>query len=177
MKLRTILTIGLLSVAGFHQAFAQGAASTASQVRADLAEAVRTGDILGAGELGLPLNQLHPHRYPAMPRVPGKPREQVKAELAQALHAGDLLAGESSYKLNEVHPNLYPPVAMVAGTTREAAKLELAQAIESGEIIAGGELALKRNELSPRRYAPMSGTLARGEMSWEARRGIFSLRY
>ena len=175
MKLRILLSIGLLSATVASQAPAQGALSVA-QVRAELAEARRTGELLGAGELGLPLNQLHPHSYPSVPQAAGKSRDQVKAELAEALRTGDIVAGESSYRLNEIHPNLYPPVVMAQGKTREEAKQELADALASGDIIAGGELGLKRNELFPGYAIPMGDTFAGRRPAWDAHKGLFSLR-
>jgi hypothetical protein len=51
-------------------AFAQ---VTREQVKAELAEAIRTGDIVGEPEQGLKLNQMYPNRYPA---------KQLRADLA-----------------------------------------------------------------------------------------------
>ena len=43
------------------------------------------------------------------PVFAGVTRKQVKAELAEAIRTGDIMAGgESSLKLNELHPNRYP---------------------------------------------------------------------
>ena len=43
------------------------------------------------------------------PAFAGTTREQVKAELAEAIRTGDIMAGgESNLKLNEVYPNRYP---------------------------------------------------------------------
>ena len=36
---------------------------TREQVKAELAEAIRTGDIIGSGESGLTLRELNPQRY------------------------------------------------------------------------------------------------------------------
>ncbi len=45
----------------------------------------------------------------ADPAPQGKTREQVKAELAEALRTGDIVAGgDSGMKLNELFPNRYP---------------------------------------------------------------------
>ena len=42
---------------------------TRDQVKAELAEAVRTGDILAAGDTGLKMNELFPGSYPAKSAV------------------------------------------------------------------------------------------------------------
>jgi Domain of unknown function (DUF4148) len=55
----------------------------------------------------LKLNELYSHRYPAMPTALGKTRDQVRAELAEAIRTGDISVGESSLKLNERFPHLY----------------------------------------------------------------------
>ncbi|MEO8121080.1 MAG: DUF4148 domain-containing protein [Rhodoferax sp.] len=86
---------------------------TREQVTAELAEAVRTGDIVADGESGLKLNELYPSRYPAKLVQAGLTREQVKAELAEAVRTGDIVAaGDNGLKLNELHPNRYPAQTM-----------------------------------------------------------------
>ena len=65
------------------------AGKTRDQVRADLAEAQRTGDILAYGNSGKKLNELYPSQYPAKAVAQGKTREQVSAELAQAQRSGE----------------------------------------------------------------------------------------
>ena len=85
---------------------------TRDQVRAELEQAVRAGDMLAAGESGSKLNELQPDLYPAKVAQAGKTREQVKEELAQAIHTGDLMAaGEDGRKLNEIFPGQYHPHA------------------------------------------------------------------
>lgn len=152
MKLPSIVPIGVLAMCCVQPALAQEG-KTRAQVRAELDEARSSGNILAAGEIGLPLNQLHPHRYPAAASAAGKSREQVRAETTEAIRTGDILAqGESGARRNELHPNLYPPVPMAAGKTREQAKAELAEALRTGDILVGGESSLKRNELYPWSY-------------------------
>ncbi|NYT60243.1 DUF4148 domain-containing protein [Alcaligenaceae bacterium] len=41
-------------------------------------------------------------------------REQVKAELAEAIRTGNIITGESSAKLNEQFPQLYPRVFSIS---------------------------------------------------------------
>ena len=60
------------------------------QVQAELAQAIRAGDMLAPGNRGQKLNELYPNRYPAKQALTGLTREQVKAELAQAVRAGDI---------------------------------------------------------------------------------------
>lgn len=79
------------------------------QVKAELAQAVRSGDIMAGGETGLKLNELYPSRYPAKQVPTSVTREQVKAELATAVRSGDIMAGgEVSAMCNELHPNMHP---------------------------------------------------------------------
>ena len=82
---------------------------TREQVKAELAAAVRTGDIMAGGESSLKLNELYPNRYPARQVQAGFTREQVKAELAEAIRTGVfMVGGEISAKCNELHPDMHP---------------------------------------------------------------------
>src|SRR5450830_1806845 len=81
------------------------------QVQAELAQAIRSGDITANGEVGLKLNELYPNRYPAKQVQAGLTRDQVNAELAEAIRTGDfMVGGEVSVKCNELHPNMHPTV-------------------------------------------------------------------
>ena len=163
MKLLTIASAALIAVAGSTQAMSDSG-RTRAEVKAELAEAIRTGDIIGSGESGLRLNQLHPHRYPTVAKPSGKTRHEVKAELAEAIRTGDIIAsGESSYKRNELRPDLYPAVAKEPGSTREQVKAELAEAIRSGNIITVGEASLTQNQLFPDRYRSDTRTARGGD--------------
>lgn len=147
---RTLGSLLLLATFGTHA----NAQLTREQVKAELAEAIRSGDMPAGGESDLKLNQLSPARYPAKPSVAGKTREQVRAELAEALRAGDMVAGgESGLKLNELNPARYPAKTRYAGKTREQVKAELAEAIRTGDMPAGGESGLMLYEMYPQRYA------------------------
>jgi hypothetical protein len=73
-----------------------------AQVRAELAEAQRTGSIID-GESGLPRNALYPQLYPAQQKEVGKTRAQVLAELEQARAKGELFAEDTGMRLNELH--------------------------------------------------------------------------
>ena len=67
---------------------AQG--KTRAQVRAELAEAQRNGDLIADGETGATHRQLYPHRYAAQDSAQAKTREQVKQELVEARRSGQL---------------------------------------------------------------------------------------
>ena len=85
------------------------AGDTREQVRAELAQAIRSGDIVSSGELGLKLNEINPSLYPAKSVQANVTREQVKAELAQAIRSGDIIANyQTGLKRNEMNPGLYP---------------------------------------------------------------------
>ena len=62
-----------------------------------------------------------------------KTREQVKAELAEAIRTGDISYGETGQKLNELFPHQYPAKPVVQGKTRDQVKAELAEAARSGQ--------------------------------------------
>ena len=66
-------------------------AKTRAQVRTELSDAIRSGDIVLNVETGQSLNQMEPGRYPAKEAEAGKTREQVKAELAVAIRTGNLI--------------------------------------------------------------------------------------
>jgi len=78
-------------------------------------------------------------------------REQVRAELAQALRTGNISPDESGLKLNEQFPYRYPAQQAAAAMSREQVKAELAEAVRTGNVI-GGESGLKLNEQSPYSY-------------------------
>jgi lambda repressor-like predicted transcriptional regulator len=102
---------------------------TREQVKAELAEAIRTGDLIAAGEIGLRLNEINPSHYPK-PAVAqqGKTREQVKAELAEAIRTGDLIAaGETGQRLNQLYPNRYPQPVLAQGQSHEDVRAGLVE--------------------------------------------------
>ncbi len=111
---RTHASLIALTLAAFtagHALAADDAAvgKTREQVKAELAEAIRTGDIVANGDSGKKLNELFPSRYEAQRATGAKTREQVKAELNDAIRTGDLVAGgDSGKKLNELFPHSYP---------------------------------------------------------------------
>lgn len=126
MNTRILPTLAALALAAAGAAQAseatqwnpQPAQKTRAEVKAELAEAVRTGDI-ASGHASVKLNELHPSRYPDRPAaVAGKTREEVRAELEQALRDGDVVRGASGSTLAELNPGRYPAAA-VAGRSAE----------------------------------------------------------
>ncbi|APW41797.1 DUF4148 domain-containing protein [Rhodoferax saidenbachensis] len=168
-----------LAVATLVTGHAQAAdfGKTREQVRAELTEAQRTGDMAASknqGEefgaaSGYKLNELFPAAYPAKPVVTGKTREQVRAELAEAQRSGNIAASKnqgeefgaaSGQKLNDLFPAAYPAKPVVAGKTRAQVAAELAEAKRTGDIVASnnqGDVFFagngrKLNELFPNSY-------------------------
>lgn len=105
-----------------------------------------------------------------------KTREQVQAELVQAMRSGDMLAsGESGLTLKQLNPHAYPVTESASGAkTREQVQAELVQAIRTGDIMAGGESGAKLNELEPSRYPAVASapSLTRDQVKNELARAI-----
>lgn len=92
---------------------------TREQVKAELARAIRDGDV-ASGYNSLTLREQYPGRYPARPAPAGKTRDQVRAELAEAVRTGDIETGESSLKLYERFPAVYANARRSAGKAQAA---------------------------------------------------------
>jgi hypothetical protein len=163
---RTTVSILALSVAALSagQALAaEPAGKTRAQVQAELADAVRNGDIVPDNEAyaGKKLNEVFPDNYPARAQAAGKTRAQVQAELAEAIRTGDVRVGADhrGSKLNEIYPNRYPAPAQVARKSREQVKAELIEAQRTGDIATDSESfggGKKLSEVFPGRYARQS---------------------
>lgn len=85
----------------------------------------------------------------------GKTREQVLAELVQAVKSGDMPAsGESGLTLKQLNPSAYPATESALGAkTRNQARAELALSLRTGDIMAGGESGAKLNVQEPGRHS------------------------
>lgn len=119
------------------QAFAADASTALSreQVQAELAQAVRTGDIVIDQETGLKANEIFPGSYPARAAVQGKTRDQVKAELAEAIRLGDVpVDGVTGLRMNQLVPGNYPAPATAQGKSRAEVQADLAKALRSGAL-------------------------------------------
>lgn len=79
---------------------------TREQVKAELAKAVASGNIV-VDENGDRLNQIKPQEYPAQQATPTVTRAQVQADLATAIRTGNIIAGESGQRLNQLFPQNY----------------------------------------------------------------------
>jgi len=100
------------------QVFAADGPKTREQVKAELAEAVRTGNVPADNESGLMLNQVRPDLFPSQERTVGKTRAEVKAELNEAIRTGNIVAdNESGKKLNELYPSRYAAKAAADALT------------------------------------------------------------
>jgi len=100
--------------AGQAMAATGGTPVTRAQVEAELAEAVRTGNLI-TSQIGLKLNEQYPQNYPAQHSAV-KTREQVEAELAEAVRTGDVITSQIGLKLNEQYPQNYPAQRSIAGS-------------------------------------------------------------
>lgn len=136
MKLSTSILLPLMFAATAGTAMAQNAPLTRAEVKAQLAEAVRTGDLIADGQTGLKLNEINPTNYPAKADQLGKTRAQVKAELVEALRTGDLVANsETGLKLNQINPSNYPAQPSQMGKTRAQVVAETAEANRLGLLV------------------------------------------
>ena len=104
--------------------------ATRAQVKAELAEAVRTGNVIisTSGELA---REAHPNNYPA-PSASTVTRAQVQAELAEAHRAGNMLIDESGQTRSQARSHEYPSQQYVASKTRDEVRTELAEAAANG---------------------------------------------
>jgi len=106
---------------------------TRAQVQAELAEAVRTGNLI-VGELAQKQKDISPGMYPAEQRISTVTRAAVKAELAQAVQAGDMIVDENGRTLKEIFPENYASQEYVAGKSRAEVRSELAEAAINGQL-------------------------------------------
>jgi len=75
---------------------------TQAQVIAELAEAIRTGNVI-VGDTGELLRDVFPQRYPAQADS-SRTRAQVRAELALASQTGNGRNDEIGYRFSNVFP-------------------------------------------------------------------------
>ena len=93
MKLNLMLcAITLATAPALARAANPSEPKTREQVRAELSEAIRTGEMLERGGRSRKLNEVYPGRYPAKAAAKKKTRAEVLAELAEANRTGDSLA-------------------------------------------------------------------------------------
>ncbi len=104
--------------------------ATRAQVKAELAEAIRTGNMV-FDETGQLYNEFFPHNYPAQ-QTSSKTREEVRAELAEAVRTGNIVFDETGQLYNEFYAHNYADQT-VASKTREEVQMELAEAMRNDE--------------------------------------------
>jgi predicted RNase H-like HicB family nuclease len=168
-------------VAGHALAADPAVGKTREQVRAELAQAIRSGDMIADGATGQRFNEIAPHLY-AKPVAVAKSRAEVKAELAEAIRNGDLVAdGETGQRYNQVAPAQYaaartaaPAATVAVGKTREQVKAELAEAIRTGDMVADGQTGAKYNQLYPNSYP--QPVLAQGKTREDVRAELVESR-
>lgn len=150
---RIVVAALVLSTLGAAHAQSSRTGLTRDQVRAELAEAQRQGDLLATGDLGRTLREISPDRYPAPQAAAGLTRAQVVAQLEEARRNGELLVGDSGLTQHDIAPQNFPPRAVAQGKTRAQVRAELAEAQRTGDIVANNETGEKLNEQFPQRYA------------------------
>ncbi|WP_168708520.1 DUF4148 domain-containing protein [Hydrogenophaga sp. PAMC20947] len=134
-------------------AFAADSGLTRAQVKAELAAAQRTGNVIANSESGALAKDVSPNLYPAAYTTEGLSRAQVKAELAAAQEAGNVIAnGESGQTVAELNPAKFP--ATLSTKTRAEVKAELALAQRTGDIVINGETGKTLAQAYPARFAP-----------------------
>jgi len=111
---------------------ADSAPVTREQVKAELAEAVRNGNMI-VGESGQRMNQIFPHDY-AVQNSFGITRAEVRAELAEAVEAGNVIVGQGSKTLSEINPHDYPVAQNRVSKSRAQVRTELAEAAAGGQL-------------------------------------------
>jgi len=126
---------------------------TREQVRAELMEAVRTGNIPCNDDSGRLMREVYPSNYPQTPAAEAKTREQVQAELQEAIRTGNIMCNNDSGMLErQVNPSRYPAAPAAAGKTRAQVQQELREAIRTGDMPANDESGRKLNEVYPGLY-------------------------
>lgn len=119
------LTLKQINPGAYPVATSTQVGKSREQVRDELEQAIRTGDIMVAGEFGVKRNELMSGRYPIVTGKSLKTRDQVKSELARAIREGEVVAvGEDGRKLNEIYPDRYHAAqhAAMATTSDESSK-------------------------------------------------------
>jgi hypothetical protein len=149
-RLRTTVSILVLAVAA-GPVFAQDAAAakTREQVRAELLEAQRTGDVMADGETGRKLNELYPRSFPASTTAQARARTEVRAELLEAQRRGDLMSfGDSESAFTQRYPG---SASATSGLTRAEVKAQVLEAQRRGDLMMSGDSGSSFNGAYPYR--------------------------
>jgi len=147
MQATRLVVLSLISAAFAAGTAAHAEGLTRAEVRADTIAAAKAGQI-PRGDLDI---------VAVAPQQPASQvdRATVKAELKEALAAGDIEVGESGRTAREIAPSRYPAEPATAGLTRSEVRQELALAVRTGQL-PRGDLDLTEAEVAPQRYAAAS---------------------
>ncbi len=161
--MNTIRPIALiLAIASFSGAFATAQAQglTREQVRAELAAAIRNGDMIADYQTMQTYRQIAPHSYPARAAAAGKTRAEVRGELADAIRTGDILiTGDRSLTAYELAPHSFTARPVVAGKTRGEVRAELELALRLGDA----PITINQQGLTPAQQFPEQFAAVRAE--------------
>lgn len=145
---------------------AQAQSFTREQVRTQLEQSIRNGDVIVGGEIGLTEREHRIQRGQARSEATGKTREQVQAELTEASRSGSILSyGDLMLPAFELAPQRYPARPAAAAMNRKQVQDELRLATQLGNAPVGGE-----DSLTPAMRMPEKFTAARqkSELAVEA---------
>lgn len=149
-KISTIV-LAVTSLA-WGSAIAADGGLTRDQVKAELAAAQRTGNVIVNSESSALAKDVFPSLYPVAYATEGLSRAQVKAELAAGRQAGNVIVnGETGQTIAELNPAQFP--ATLSTKTRAEVKAELAEAQRTGDIVINGETGQTLAQAYPARYA------------------------
>lgn len=103
------LTLALLALSSAQVMAQNTGPKTRAEVKAELMEAIRTGNMPANDDTGRMLNEVNPSAYPPKAIGSTKSRAQVKSELEDAKRTGNIPANdETGLMLKEEYPNRYP---------------------------------------------------------------------
>lgn len=143
---------------------AQAAEITREQVRAELAEARRNGELLAGGESGLRHRDISPTLYPVSAAKGMKSRAEVRADLDRARASGELIAvGDAGLRERDL-PHRQPAHVRMGDKSRADVRAELSMAQMLGEIVGVGEDGRTLAEMHPHRYAAARAAAAKKAM-------------
>lgn len=152
----TYLSAAILSLTALASGHAMAQGLSTEQVRAELVEAARNGDLIVNPSTGQTERDLAPHLYPAREQV-GLTREQVRAELVAAERNGDLIVDPSSGRtVADINPGTVSASSQAPGKTRTEVVAELVAAERNGELVGNLITGQKQNEMYPQFYPQQS---------------------
>jgi len=129
---------------------------TRDQVRAELVDAQRLGDLPAPGDLGRTLRETTPERYPASVVDRGLTRSEVISQLREAHRTGDVQVGDAGRTRFEIAPQDFPARDAPHGKSRDQVRAEYLEALRTGDVLAQGDIGEKLNEMYPGRYSRLA---------------------